>query len=231
MNGAHDCGGMHGFGPIAPEPDEPVFHHDWERRAFALITATPTLWNSDEDRYACESQLQAAYLTNSYYHNWIVALERMLVKHQMVSADELRDGKTRAPATPDLKAISPEQVEAFVQSHRLPAPQPNSDPQFAVGSFVQTRNMHPHGHTRLPRYARSAIGQIARINGAQRYPDTAAHSEAAQCDACASQWVYSVAFSARELWGGEAPASDYVHLDLWEDYLGPTDTKTMVETT
>ncbi|MCC2663013.1 MAG: nthB, partial [Geminicoccaceae bacterium] len=40
MNGIHDLGGMHGLGPIRPEPDEPVFHEDWERRMFGLMVAT-----------------------------------------------------------------------------------------------------------------------------------------------------------------------------------------------
>ena len=32
MNGGHDLGGMHGLGPIDPEPEskEPVFHTEWE---------------------------------------------------------------------------------------------------------------------------------------------------------------------------------------------------------
>ena len=36
MNGAHDMGGMDGFGPVMPASDEPLFHAAWERRAFAL---------------------------------------------------------------------------------------------------------------------------------------------------------------------------------------------------
>ena len=41
MNSAHDLGGRHGFGPIAPEAEnsEPVFHEDWERKALALVLA------------------------------------------------------------------------------------------------------------------------------------------------------------------------------------------------
>ena len=30
MNGVHDMGGMDGFGKVEPEPNEPVFHTDWE---------------------------------------------------------------------------------------------------------------------------------------------------------------------------------------------------------
>jgi hypothetical protein len=39
MNGPQDMGGQAGFGPIAPEPNEPWFHSEWERRAFALALA------------------------------------------------------------------------------------------------------------------------------------------------------------------------------------------------
>ena len=48
MNGVHDMGGMHGFGPVEPEPDEPVFHAEWERRAFALTLAMGATgqWNA-----------------------------------------------------------------------------------------------------------------------------------------------------------------------------------------
>ena len=40
MNGAHDMGGMHGFGPVQPEgAGEPLFHAPWERRALGLTLA------------------------------------------------------------------------------------------------------------------------------------------------------------------------------------------------
>ncbi len=51
MNSAHDLGGMHGFGPINPEPEgeEPVFHAKWEKHVFGLTLAMGTLrkWNID----------------------------------------------------------------------------------------------------------------------------------------------------------------------------------------
>ncbi len=47
MNGAADMGGMHGFGPVVPEPNEPVFHAEWEGHSFALnmVTGVAKLWN------------------------------------------------------------------------------------------------------------------------------------------------------------------------------------------
>ena len=54
MNGVHDMGGMHGFGKVSEEPNEPVFHADWEGRAFAMsmVMRTIGLWNIDMSRAA-----------------------------------------------------------------------------------------------------------------------------------------------------------------------------------
>ena len=80
MNGAQDLGGMHGFGPVVPEPNEPVFHAEWERRAFALTLAMamPGGWNIDMSRFARENRPPAEYLAMSYYQIWFAALETML---------------------------------------------------------------------------------------------------------------------------------------------------------
>ena len=40
MNGPHDLGGQHGFGPVAPEVDEPYFHAEWEKRALGLTLSS-----------------------------------------------------------------------------------------------------------------------------------------------------------------------------------------------
>ena len=84
MNSAHDLGGRHGFGPIAPEAEnsEPVFHEDWERKALALVLAAGSLgqWNLDESRFSRESQHPVNYLRQSYYENWLSGLEKLLVE-------------------------------------------------------------------------------------------------------------------------------------------------------
>src|SRR5438132_1532481 len=104
MNGAHDLGGMHGFGCIhaEPEAEEPVFHADWEKRVFGLVRATGTLgqWTSDMARYARERQHPVDYLHHSYYENWLIGLEKLLVETGLVTADELASGKASQPASP-----------------------------------------------------------------------------------------------------------------------------------
>ena len=54
MNGVHDMGGMHGFGPVSEEPNEPVFHGKWEGRVYAMsrVTGLAGLWNIDMMRAA-----------------------------------------------------------------------------------------------------------------------------------------------------------------------------------
>ena len=91
MNGAHDMGGMHGFGPIDPEPDEPVFHAAWEKRVFALTVATGFggEWNIDMGRFARENTDPAIYLRSSYYEKWLHGLQRLLIERGHVSEAEI----------------------------------------------------------------------------------------------------------------------------------------------
>jgi hypothetical protein len=91
MNGAHDLGGMHGFGPVDPEPNEPVFHHEWERRTFAITLASGFLggWNIDMSRFAREQMPAAEYLATTYYEHWLFGLERLLVEKGFVKPEEI----------------------------------------------------------------------------------------------------------------------------------------------
>ena len=82
MNGAHDMGGAHGFGPVVAEVDEPAFHADWERRVFALTIALGASgeWNIDASRFAREDRPPAEYLDKSYFELWLAGLERLLAE-------------------------------------------------------------------------------------------------------------------------------------------------------
>ena len=103
MNGIHDMGGMHGLGPIDREENEPVFHHAWERRAFALNMAAGFLgeWNIDMSRYAREQMPPAEYLATSYYEHWLWGLERLLVEKGLLTRAEIEarvaELRSRAP--------------------------------------------------------------------------------------------------------------------------------------
>ena len=98
MNGAHDMGGMDGFGPIDPDPNEPVFHGDWERRVFAMTVAMGFYgaWNIDMSRHARERMDPAEYLRASYYEKWLYGLETLLVEKGLITAEELATRKAEA---------------------------------------------------------------------------------------------------------------------------------------
>lgn len=103
MNGAHDLGGMHGFGPLNPERNEPVFHAEWERRCFALTLAMGAYgaWNLDATRYARETMRPGDYLTTSYYEHWLHGLQRQLVEHGFLTQEEIDARMTDLRGEPD----------------------------------------------------------------------------------------------------------------------------------
>jgi nitrile hydratase beta subunit len=219
MNGAHDVGGMHGFGRINAEPEaqEPVFHVDWEGRVFALVLATRALgkWNGDMSRFARERQHPADYLQHTYYENWLAGLETLLVETGLVTAAELASGKAAQSAGEDirgrlLKAAEVAQTLARGSAAAVPVAVP---PRFRPGDRVRAVNRHPAGHTREPRYVRGRVGVIHEHDGAHLFPDLGAEGVRA------ARHLYSVRFEAAELWGENANANSAVYVDLWEDYL------------
>jgi nitrile hydratase len=217
VNGAADLGGMMGFGPVQPEPEDERFHADWERRALALTIAAGALgrWNIDKSRYARESLDPAEYLTSSYYALWVKGLERLLVASELVGAEEIAQGRALTPGEP-VSALEAADVPV-VLAEGGPVERPaKAAARFAVGDAVRTRVMNPTGHTRLPRYARGKIGTVERVHGVHVLPDTNAHDQGEH-----PQWVYSVRFAARELWGDAADPTLTVTIDAWECYLDP----------
>jgi nitrile hydratase len=219
MNGPQDLGGQAGFGPVAPEKDEPVFHAPWEARALGLTLAAGALghWTIDESRHARESLPPADYYASSYYAIWIKALEALLLRHGLVAAEELRAGRAAGPAAPRpervLRAPDAAAMLARGTSYLREVATPAA---FAPGDRVRTAVMHPLGHTRLPRYARGKRGTVERVNGAHVFPDSNAHGNGE-----APQWLYTVVFDAAEIWGRDADPAQRLSIDAWESYLEP----------
>ena len=219
MNGPHDLGGAQGFGPIAPEPNDPVFHAEWERRAAALslaMNATGT-WNIDIVRYARERIPPRFYVRASYYERWLRGLETLVVEHDLLHGAEF-DAKRSLdpPKTLPRKPLAADVPALLAKGSRYDRPA-ESLALFAVGDKVRARVMNPLGHTRLPRYVRGHLGTIARVHGVHVFPDSNAAGKGED-----PHWLYSVAFDAREVWGPEGKSGDAVHLDLWEPYLERT---------
>ena len=218
MNGAQDLGGMHGFGPVEPEPNEPVFHAEWEKRAFALTLAMamPGGWNIDMSRFARENRPPGEYLSMSYYQIWFAALETMLKQRDLVSDDEVVVGHALHPPKPVKRVLSAADVAQVLYRGGPTERQTNSAAKFSVGDKVRTKMMNPPTHTRLPRYVRGRVGTIERVIGCHVFPDSNARGAGEN-----PQWLYSVRFDGRELWGADADPTVSVSVDAWEPYLSP----------
>lgn len=216
MDGVHDLGGMHGFGPVRRERNEPVFHGDWERRTFGLLMSSVLGLGAsvDEMRHAIERMDPAHYLRSSYYEHWLDALERVIAEKGIASAQELAARRDCAAARVENPAFA-EAVRAAIRSG-APYVRPGPAPRFGAGDRVVVRNLHPAGHTRCPRYVRGATGVIDRCHGTFVFPDARAHGRGEE-----PQPLYSVRFDVADLFGPDAERRGVVLVDLWEGYLEP----------
>jgi nitrile hydratase beta subunit len=214
-----DMGGMQGFGPVElTPPDDPPFHEDWERRAFAmaLLSMRVSGTNLDSFRHALNRQHPLDYLSDGYYGRWLTCAENLLTDSAIIApgavearartlaGQDVEEPPAPEPNKPDYKptaAGSIRQVEAA--------------PKFALGDRVRAKDVHPVGHTRLARYVRGRVGTVQLLQPAQVLPDTNAHFVGEY-----AQHVYNVAFESHELWGPEAEPFE-LHFDLYEDYLEP----------
>lgn len=218
MNGAHDMGGVMGFGCVVPEQDEPVFHAKWEERVLAMNIAMgpPAGWNIDQTRFAREDVAPLAYLSSSYYEIWFAGLTRMLAERGLVSAAELEAGHALEPAKAVPRILAAAEVAPMLAKGRS-AERPVAAPaRFKVGDHVRAINIHPRGHTRLPRYVRGRAGTITHLHGGHVFPDTNGAGAGEN-----PQWLYTVRFTATEVWGRDADPSLTVSVDAWESYLEP----------
>jgi nitrile hydratase len=224
MDGVHDLGGMQGFGPVEREQNEPTVHAAWEAVVLAMQHAgrLGLLYNIDEFRHGIERMAPAHYLRATYYEKWLEGMTRVLLEKGVVGAEELTarqaffEQKPDAPAAAALPGPRPARGASRAASLMDFIRETGATPRFAPGDPVRTRAMHPHGHTRLPRYARGKRGVVHCCHGIHVFPDTNAHGEGEQ-----PQPLYSVRFDARELWGESAEPNQAVHIDLWESYLLP----------
>ncbi len=216
MNGPQDIGGLQGFGPVIAEPNEPVFHAEWEKKALALTVAmgfTGT-WNIDRSRSARESVGPSNYIIWSYYKIWIGALEQLLKDYELATGEEITSGKAEGAAKPVKRVLAAGDTASALAKGGPYIRQKDTAPEFKEGDRVRMANIHPRGHTRLPRYLRSRQGVVHKVRDAHVFPDA---------NACGGgeepQWLYSVRFKGSELWGAEANPRDHVHVDCWEPYL------------
>jgi nitrile hydratase beta subunit len=226
MNGIHDMGGLHGFGKVEIEANEPVFHSRWEGRVYAMtqVLDTKGIYNLDEHRHEIELMDTASYLTDGYYGRWLFAMESILARKGVISRDEV---DVRMADLNEDKPPRP--VEAKQRNWPLPAEQKIRwgawrrdvvvEPKYRVSDRVRVKNHQPAGHTRLTYFVRGKIGIVTIVNAqAWVLPDTRAHNAGENL-----QPVYNVTFSAAEIWGDAAEANVEIKVDLSEDYLERVD--------
>ena len=203
MNGAHDLGGMMGFGPIAPDAHEPLFHAPWQRRALAISLAMGATrqWNIDMSRHAREKIPSEQYWSLSYYEIWMEGLKRLMAERGLL------DGASKK--LPVLEAANVAAVLAKGSPYTRDAA---AKPLFKIGDRVKVRNLHPEGHTRLPGYLRGKTGEIVLYHKAHVFPDS--NSKGAGEN---PQHLYAVRFKARNVFG--VNTDDDLQADLFEPYL------------
>ncbi len=217
MDGVHDMGGMDGFGKVEPEPNEPVFHAPWEGRVLAMQRAMgyAGAWHIDHSRFAQEKLPPQVYLTASYYQRWALAMERNVLERGYVDPDELKAGHALHPGKSLKRKLTPAVIgEAMTRSSFFR--QAQGPARFKIGDRVRAKNIHPKTHTRLPRYVRGHVGVIELCHGCHMFPDSVAIDQGDN-----PQWLYTVVFESRELWGPDADPTIKISVDAFEPYLDP----------
>lgn len=223
MDTIADMGGMQGLGSVElTPPDDPPFHEEWERRAFAmaLLSMRVSGSNLDSFRHALARQHPLDYLIDGYYGRWLNCAVNLLTDSAIIApgAVEARARKLRGEDVEEPPAPEPHKPDykptAAGSIRKIDDP-----PKFSVGDKVRARHLHPTGHTRLPRYVRDHAGGVVRaIRPAQVLPDTNAHFLGEN-----PEYVYNVEFDSHDLWGtGGEKFTLYV--DLYESYLEPEET-------
>jgi nitrile hydratase subunit beta len=219
MNGVHDMGGMQDMGPVDYDPNDPVFQETWEGRVWALMRAMAAFGPARRKnfRYELEILPPADYLRMSYYERLFTTLIDRLLRGNAITQSELDSGHPTAGYDRATPRLTPEMVDAqLARRTSLRREDVQVKPRFRSGQRVRARNINPGGHTRLPRYVRGRLGMIIRDHGIFNLQDTDREGYTLGDN---PQHVYTVRFSARDLWGDQASARDSIFVDLWDDYL------------
>ena len=224
MDGIHDIGGKQGFGAIELEADPLPFKERWQGAVFTMVNSlffSGALHNTDQFRHAVERIDPVSYLTDGYYGRWLGGAETTLIEAGQLSQGELTTRATELGAPPQARiaarpSASPDQFPAHATAERgaNAARAVAASAQFQIGDAVETASTPVSGHTRLPAYARGAVGTVVACHGGWVYPDSNAHGQGEQpCH------LYTVAFPSAVLWGEAGEPDLEVCLDLFEPYL------------
>ncbi len=140
----------------------------------------------------------------------------MTKERGLVTDDEIAAGHSLRPPKPVKRVLSPGDVAKTLHRGGPTERETNTAAVFKSGDRVRAKNINPLTHTRLPRYVRGHVGIIERVIGFHVFPDSNATGAGEN-----PQWLYTVRFDGRELWGTDGDATTKVSVDAWEPYLEP----------
>ena len=214
MDGIHDLGGKQGHGAVPVQAGDADFTHDWERRMWGLArTGIAKGITIDWFRHGLERMVPADYLAYSYFEKWATNYMMMLVDNGEVSMDEVLTGRAATPASPAQSQSLADMLE-FQRKLCTDFSRPlDVPPRHQKGDLITTKSHTTAAHSRLPQYAQGRSGTIIAHHGAHLLPDRGAEG------IHEAEHLYTVEFTARELWGEEANPHDTVTLELWESYF------------
>ena len=225
MDGIHDLGGKEGFGKIdVTEPEEP-FHNEWEGRVLGIARSIARAedWSLDWFRHCRELIEPTDYLSRPYYDQWLQTYLAMLVNSEVLTISEIKHGKADSnnpKISQKISApLSAKNVESEIKTVTRYDRVSNTTPRFKVGEQVKSIQYGKTGHTRIPMYVRDRVGIVKSYRGNFLLPDAVA-----ECNEI-SEPLYTVEFTAMELWGNKANPNDKILVDLWESYLEPSTSK------
>ena len=133
----------------------------------------------------------------------------------LVDGDEIEQGKMIQAPRSVPRVLHAEDVAATLAKGSPTVRPATTAARFTVGQRVRARsNPVPH-HTRLPGYVRGKLGVIETVHGPHVFADANAQGSIGH-----AEWLYTVVFDERELWGNEARLQRLkVSVDAWEPYL------------
>lgn len=216
MDTIHDLGGRQGFGQVDTNEKEEAFHSPWEARVYGLVRSMNRApdWSIDWFRHCRELTPPVEYLTRGYYDQWLKAYAAMLVNSGYASVEEIATGKATGPAPDTPPPMSGNDVRTRIKKFALNTEREiQTPPAFAPGDQVSVKSAGATGHTRLPAYLRGKQGIIEAYRGAHILPDANARGEEY------AEPLYTVGFSAADLWPEAKDSRDRIFADMWESYF------------
>ncbi len=217
MDGIHDFGGKQGYGKIDRSHEDDPFHGDHDARAYGVSVSlrAERPYPIDWFRHVRELIDPVDYLTRPYFDSWLQTSLALAIDAGVLGIDEVTSGKPSGARRTDLSPLSVADVKKIVVSPPNFERESDAAPAFSVGDQVRTAAQGHSGHTRLPAYARNAVGIIHASCGVHPLPD----AEAGGQDH--AEHLYRVAIRAADLFP-EVINDDVIYLDLWESYLAAT---------